>query len=252
MDSLGGRGRLDDEVDDFLGNAVGEPEVEACDHHEAEHDGGGLEDLSAVRPLYALQLGPRCLEESDEAAGAARGRRPGARSGRGGAGAGLRGARGRAGGAGPAVVVVVQRLVVVEPVVDELVLVDRAVVAEVLLRLAGAEPAARGLVAGVVLGVELRAHRHVVVVRVRVDGHAARAGDERGVELVLVARGVLELAGNVRPVRLRRGRAGVLSRAARLALLGSLAVTGHDRSSAASGSPDGSCASGTTCSTCAA
>src|ERR687889_22051 len=38
-------------------------------------------------------------------------------------------------------------------------------------------------------------------------------------------------------MRLRRGRAGILSRAARLALLGSLAITGHDGSPRLAGLP---------------
>src|SRR3954463_1648866 len=60
-------GRLDDEVDDFLGDAIGDAEVEAGNHHEAEHDGGGLRDLAAIRPLYALQLRPRRAQERGEA-----------------------------------------------------------------------------------------------------------------------------------------------------------------------------------------
>src|SRR3954463_7248543 len=74
----GGRlaaGRLDDEVDDFLGDAIGDAEVQAGDHHEAEHDGGGLRDLAAIGPLYALELRPRRAKERGEAREDVSGRR---------------------------------------------------------------------------------------------------------------------------------------------------------------------------------
>ena len=58
--------------------------------------------------------------------------------------------------------------------------------------------------------------------------------------------------GRSRDAARTRRRPGVLGGAARLALLGSLSVSGHDATLRASGSPGGSCATGTTCSTCAA
>src|SRR5213076_61612 len=63
-------GFLDDEVDDLLRDPVGEAEVEAGDDHEAEHDTGGLCDLTAIRPLHALELGPGRAQEVDEAVAA--------------------------------------------------------------------------------------------------------------------------------------------------------------------------------------
>src|SRR4051794_23471424 len=61
---------LDDEVDDLLGDRVGKAEVGAGDHDEPEHDRGGLPDLTAVRPLHALQFGPRRAQEREEAVAA--------------------------------------------------------------------------------------------------------------------------------------------------------------------------------------
>jgi hypothetical protein len=79
-----------------------------------------------------------------------------------------------------------------------------------------------GLVAvEVVLRIDLGARVGVVV-----DRLALGAADQRGLELVDFTRGVLELAGYVGAPRLRRRRAGML-RAPRLALLGSLSITGH-------------------------
>src|SRR3954471_16293926 len=115
----GGRlaaGRLDDEVDDFLGDAIGDAEVEAGNHHEAEHDGGGLRDLTAVRPLYALQLRPRGAQERGEA-----GEQPAARR------RGLRlvpTATARGDGAGAAGALLGSERIGVLVLVDELVRVD--------------------------------------------------------------------------------------------------------------------------------
>jgi hypothetical protein len=49
---------IDDDVDDLLGDPVGETEVQAGDDDEADDHAGGLGDLTAVGPLHALQLGP--------------------------------------------------------------------------------------------------------------------------------------------------------------------------------------------------
>ena len=88
-------------------------------------------------------------------------------------------------------------------------------------------------------------------VGVGVGGDAARAGDERRVDLLDLARGVLERLRHVLVQGLtRRGAEAVLG-PARLALLGSLSITRHD-GLPASGSPGGSCAGGTTCRTSAA
>ena len=54
-----------------LGDEVGDAEEGAGDDDEAEHDRGGLADLTAVRPLHALELGPAGPQEVDEAAAAA-------------------------------------------------------------------------------------------------------------------------------------------------------------------------------------
>lgn len=64
---------LQDEFDDFLGYVVGQAEVGACDCDEADDDCGGLGDLAAVRPLYALELRPARREEADDAIATANG-----------------------------------------------------------------------------------------------------------------------------------------------------------------------------------
>jgi hypothetical protein len=103
---------------------------------------------------------------------------------------------------------------------------------------------------GIGLGLDAVLH-HGVGVDVGV-GHDLAVGalDQRGLELVDLTGGVLELARQVRAPRLAGRGPGVL-RPAGLALLGSLSVSGHDVAPA-SGSPYGSCARGTTCSICAA
>src|SRR5437879_11096326 len=63
----------EDEFDDFLGDEVRRAEVEAGDCDEAEHDGGRLGDLPAIRPLHALQLGPAGAQKADDAVAAAQG-----------------------------------------------------------------------------------------------------------------------------------------------------------------------------------
>src|SRR3954447_1319053 len=83
MGSLGVR-ELEDEVDDALRDYVGEAEVGARDGDEAEDDGRGLSDLTAVGPLDALQLGPGGAQEVDDAI--ALRLRAGRRGGRGAAG----------------------------------------------------------------------------------------------------------------------------------------------------------------------
>src|SRR3954471_5364485 len=213
--------RLDDEVDDFLGDAIGDAEVEAGNHHEAEHDGGGLRDLAAIRPLYALELRPRGAKEGGKARGHGSGRRGGPGRGLGaGAPAPPDDAAARGGDLGVVLLVEVLEIVGVdlagrgrvglERVLDELLVLDLV----------------RALVG-----------RHLVIGRRHVAPARAGASDERGVELVRLAGGVLELAGDVRPMRLGPGRAGVLASAARLALLGSLTVTGHDGSPRLAGLP---------------
>src|SRR6185295_11783454 len=144
-----------------------------------------LRDLVAVRPLYALELRPRGAKERGEATEEP----PGGRRGPGG-GLGAPAPRGDAAGRGSRVevVLVVQVL--------ELVVVDLA---------------RRGRV-----GLERVLDELLVLDRVRavVGGHAvdrrglapARPRDERGVELVRLAGGVLELPGDVRPMRLGPGR----------------------------------------------
>src|SRR5918998_5195775 len=64
-------GGLDDEIDELLCEEVRDPEERARDHDEAEDDRGGLTDLTAVRPLHALELGPGGAEEVGEATAAA-------------------------------------------------------------------------------------------------------------------------------------------------------------------------------------
>jgi hypothetical protein len=58
---------------------------------------------------------------------------------------------------------------------------------------------------------------------------ASGAGDDRGVELVHLARGMLELTGHVCPVWLRGRGPRVLRSATCLALLCSVSVTGHGK-----------------------
>ncbi len=88
-----------------------------------------------------------------------------------------------------------------------------------------------------------------------VGRHAVGARDERGVELIDVGRGVLELAREILPGQLAliSGRVDgrILLRTPGLALFGAFAIPCHDELPA-SGSPCGWYASGTTCSTCAA
>src|SRR5687767_15955666 len=62
---------LDDEVDELLGEEVRNPEEGTGDDDETEDDRRRLTDLAAVRPLHALQLGPRGAEEVGEAPAAA-------------------------------------------------------------------------------------------------------------------------------------------------------------------------------------
>src|SRR5438309_12102377 len=58
---------LENQVDDLLRDEVGQAEVGAGDGDEAEHDPGRLRDLAAVRPLDALELGPRGAQEVGDA-----------------------------------------------------------------------------------------------------------------------------------------------------------------------------------------
>src|ERR1039457_6341201 len=64
---------LEDGFDDFFGHEVGQAEVGAGDGHEHEHHGRGLEDLRAVGPLYALELGPAGTQEANDAVAFANG-----------------------------------------------------------------------------------------------------------------------------------------------------------------------------------
>src|SRR3954454_2713837 len=57
---------LQDEVDDVLGHDVRQAEIGAGDDDEADHDRGRLTDLTAVRPLHALELGPARGQEADD------------------------------------------------------------------------------------------------------------------------------------------------------------------------------------------
>src|SRR5229473_7173966 len=60
-----------DEFDDFFCDEVCRAEVGPGDGDEADDDGGRLRDVPAVRPLYALQLGPAGADEADRAVAAA-------------------------------------------------------------------------------------------------------------------------------------------------------------------------------------
>src|SRR4051794_8034434 len=163
---------LQDEVDDVLGDDVGEAEVGAGDDHEADHDGGRLADLTAVGPLHALKLGPAGAHEADEAvatgvAGGLVGRRAGSAAAT--RAATATGDDRGVGGPGQDVVLGVLELL-------ELLLGDRV-----------------ELLGGVVLDV----------------GLALGAGDDRRLELVDVARRVLERPRNVVAVGLGRPGARV-------------------------------------------
>src|SRR5215207_4364368 len=58
---------LENGFDQGLPDLVEQTEVAAGDDHEAEHDGGGLADLAAVRPLHAPQLVDAVAEEREQA-----------------------------------------------------------------------------------------------------------------------------------------------------------------------------------------
>src|ERR1700722_6438141 len=62
---------LEDKLDNILGHEVREAEICACDRDEAEHDGRRLRDLTAVRPLHSLQLGPAGAKKREHAIAAA-------------------------------------------------------------------------------------------------------------------------------------------------------------------------------------
>src|SRR3954453_5304979 len=70
---------LEDEVDDSLRDRVGESQVGTGDGDEAEDDGRGLGDLTAVGPLDALQLGPGGPQEVGDPVAARTRARGGAR-----------------------------------------------------------------------------------------------------------------------------------------------------------------------------
>jgi hypothetical protein len=57
----------EDEFDDFFGHEIGGAEVEAGDGDEPEYDGGRLRDMTAVGPLHALELSPARAQESHDA-----------------------------------------------------------------------------------------------------------------------------------------------------------------------------------------
>src|SRR6202161_2959893 len=58
---------LQDEFDDFLGDVVRQPKVEARDCDEPEHHGCRLRHLPPVGPLSALKLRPAGSQEADRA-----------------------------------------------------------------------------------------------------------------------------------------------------------------------------------------
>src|SRR3954471_10629386 len=70
---------LEDEVDDSLRDRVGESQVGTGDGDEAEDDGRGLGNLTAVGPLDALQLGPGGPQEVGDPVAARTRARGGAR-----------------------------------------------------------------------------------------------------------------------------------------------------------------------------
>jgi hypothetical protein len=155
-----------DEFDDFLGDIVSQAEVGASDRDKAQDDGGRLEDLTAIRPLYPLQLGPAGPQEANRAVAAPLG------SARGLLGSGNATAATVAGLAGDLL---------------------NLVLAEVALGLR--------LVLDFVLGKMFWIGSNATV-RGRpcaggVHGHATCATHERGVELVDIARGVVERARHV-------------------------------------------------------
>src|SRR5580700_11902419 len=59
------QGSSEDEFNDFLGHIIGQAEIGAGDRDEADDHRGGLRDLTAVGPLYPLQLGPAGTQEAD-------------------------------------------------------------------------------------------------------------------------------------------------------------------------------------------
>src|SRR5271166_2974654 len=232
----------EDEFDDFLGDRVGQAEVGAGDGDEADDDGGRLRDLAAVGPLYALELRPARAEEADRAIAAAQ-RRAGGLLGR---DDGAAAAAPRAGGC-----VELLHFVLAEIEVQELNAASGAG--------SGGAPRAGGCVEllhfvlaeialTLGLGLDFLLGERVAVGRVGGDGHALGAAHERGVELVDLARGVVERAGHVGAQRLAGGRngrghlGGLPAAAGRrgaafAALLCTFAVTGHSSAPALTGLP---------------
>src|SRR6185437_436838 len=185
---------------------VGEAEVGTGDRDEAEHDRRGLRDRAAVGPLDALKLGPACAQEADDAVAAAE-----------------RCARGALGA-------------------DAAVVAPAAATSDVPAAAAGSAAAGLELLKFVLGDVALGSGLLIdfalgEVVRFRLDvafgrrGDAAGAAHEGGVELVDLARGVVERAGQIGAHGLAgrdgSGRFPTPRAAALAALLRTFAITGH-------------------------
>src|SRR5207248_1715917 len=59
---------LQDEGNDLLGDEIRQSEERRADDHEPDDDSGGLHHLTAIGPLYSLQLAPASLQEGDQPA----------------------------------------------------------------------------------------------------------------------------------------------------------------------------------------
>src|SRR5580704_17943921 len=205
-----------DEFNDFLGDVVRGAEVQTSNCDEAEHDGRRLEDVTAVRPLDTLQLGPAGAQKADRAVAFAN------------RGAGcLLGADATVGAAATGT-----------PAHRRAGWFLKFVLADVAL--------------GQRLGLDFALGEVVDVgALVGIERHAAGAADERGVELVGVS-GVLERSRHVRLAGKLRQRVGCAVRAAACgcltaasgrgraacaALLCTFAVTSHDSAPALTGLP---------------
>src|SRR4029077_17217734 len=71
----------EDEFHELGGEQIGDAKEGTRCHHESDHDGGGLDPLAAIGPLYSLQLSPASLQEvhepREDAGPVGRGVRPG-------------------------------------------------------------------------------------------------------------------------------------------------------------------------------
>lgn len=192
---------LQDGVHDLLGYDVGDSQIGAGDHHEAQHDGRGLGHLASIGPLHALKLGPARAEE---------GQRPVAPR--------TLGTRATAARGRPLALRLAGRV-------------------EVILACGGAGGRVKELIVGGRRGEVTATRLALAVTRVGIGGRhladrgltGARTAHERGIELIDLARGMLQRSGHVLAHRLSVTRSATLTGTSLLlALLGAFTIAGHD------------------------